>query len=93
MNHFQVGQKVVSLKSAWFNDEEGFQMRTDLPVMGQVYTVAKVSADDAGVFIALCELDPFSLFLSTHFRPVSERKIDISQFKAMLNPQKEQVPA
>lgn len=83
--NFHVGQKVVSLKSAWFNGDEGFQMRSDLPVMGQVYTVANIVVDDAGVFITLRELDPFSLFLSDQFRPIVERKTDISQFQAMLN--------
>ncbi|MCJ8518985.1 hypothetical protein ABID21_001889 [Pseudorhizobium tarimense] len=96
MSNFRVGQKVVCVKN----------MTTDIglpyPEVGTVHTVRDVILcpyskryglrlegwhlgihPDGVEFILMCEA----------FRPVVERKTDISCFKAMLNPSKQTVEA
>jgi hypothetical protein len=79
------------------------------PVIGKIYTVSEIRIGTVGNMpcIALAEI-PFQLvevlvdneirvgdvvFNASAFRPLVDRKTDISIFKAMLAPQTEQVPA
>jgi hypothetical protein len=76
-----------------------------LPQRGVIYTVRDARMTPTGVgFIRVCEIrnpdveyidarhqEPW--FFSEGFRPVVERKTDISIFNAMLTPKTEQVPA
>ncbi len=102
--NFTVGQKVVLVRS--FGDISSLRAAVDgvtLPVQGVTYTVREFDPDMSnGVLcIRLVEvvndihawdgLEPS--FEASLFRPVIQRKTDISVFKAMLNPSKEQVPA
>lgn len=92
MSNFHVGQKVVCVVS----DDYG------VTVEGRVYTVSsliprgKSEADGRMVpGITLHEVAPFFYagFDSRRFRPVAERKTDISIFTAMLTGQKAKVDA
>jgi len=91
--NFHVGQKVVCI-----NDDKSASLR-----LGCVYTVVGLldrmlptclGTTEYGV--ALLEAKPNELhigFASSRFRPVVERKTDISIFKAMLNPSKQRISA
>lgn len=91
--HFIVGQRVVCIDAD----------NTDLLDKGGVYTInyvgcwpARSGLDGAVVLygVGLVEAEASGLgFDARRFRPVVERKTDISIFKAMLNPSKEQVSA
>jgi len=102
--NFTVGQKVVLVRS--FGAISSLRAAVDgvtLPVQGVTYTVREFDPDlSNGVLcIRLVELmnEPHDWdglepsFEASLFRPVVERKTDISCFKAMLNPSKEQVTA
>lgn len=96
---FQIGQKVVCVAETscgGYGDEI-------LPVVGAVYTVRGIDLNRSGckcpTGLWLCEirnkeryytdgLDECS-FASDRFRPLIERKTDISIFKKMLTPTKE----
>ena len=95
MSNFRVGQKVVCL------DDEGSD--GDLS-RGRVYTITKINGDvlysarakSFSVGLELLEAHPsqgFHDFAASRFRPVVERKTDISIFKAMLNTKPEMVGA
>lgn len=89
--NFRVGQKVVCVDG----DDYG------VTVEGKVYTVASViprgrsERDDAmGPGLTLREAlppTPHHGFDARRFRPVVERKTDISIFRALLTPSKEKV--
>ena len=86
---FHVGQKVVCIKHPiphpW--------CRYPVFVKGSVYTVAALDDLEGEVFIAVRELH-WSVFGNiSGFRPVVERKTDISIFTAMLNTSKQEVSA
>lgn len=86
--NFRVGQKVVCIDS----DDYG------VTIEGKVYTIASVMprgrSDRDGAIcpgITLHEVPPPTPhhgFDSRRFRPVVERKTDISVFKSMLTPSK-----
>jgi hypothetical protein len=94
---FHVGQKVVCI--------HGCPSSNPLPhcVKGKIYTVANVYIIDDLTMIELFELPFPGLvdadgewmpgFVAECFRPVVERKTDISIFTAMLNKKPEQVTA
>ncbi|WP_157733180.1 hypothetical protein [Bosea sp. AS-1] len=90
---FYVGQKVECLTIG--------PLKTGLPALslkaGHIYTVARYSrAPDGHMAVWLVEATavyPEYGYLSERFRPVIERKTDISIFKAMLNPSKQEVSA
>lgn len=75
------------------------------PQVGRVYTVRSIYETQSGLKgILLCELDNMRAsqragrerecgFVVNWFRPVADRKTDISIFKAMLNPSKCEVRA
>jgi hypothetical protein len=87
---FHVGQKVVCVKAEW-SDLNG----ETAPVAGGIYTIRAIITypdDFAGLLLVeiinapryyaegLFECD----FIATKFRPIVERKTDISIFTAML---------
>lgn len=96
--NFTVGQKVVRV---------GGNARPNVPAVwpeiGKIYTVRAINVWDYGVLLHLHEIDNSHMvpeysriepgFQAQFFRPVIQRKTDISIFKAMLNPSKEGVPA
>lgn len=92
--NFTVGQKVVCLSG-----ENHPVLWT--PKTGAIYTIRSVFVWNEKAYIRLQEHSsdrcdgPWGEggWDATRFRPVVERKTDISVFKAMLNPSKEQVPA
>lgn len=96
---FRIGQKVVCIRDDW---------RTVLgevrPVKGCVYTIRSLSVDERGdLFLRLHEIinQPHRYaersgeceFWSIAFRPVVERKTDISAFERMLTPSNTKVDA
>lgn len=97
--NFRVGQKVVCIDAS---ERKGPGKYTVLPVQGRVYTVRGISAWQwncgfSGVGLYLEEIHrpptpqgeaPWGCW---RFRPVVERKTDISIFKALLTPSKEKV--
>lgn len=96
---FRVGQKVVCI------DDENFarlDIVSDLPRKGRVYTVAWYGCRPTdlgvpGVFLrelksGICPTHKVTVaWRATRFRPVVERKTDISIFTAMLSPSRETV--
>jgi len=103
---FYVGQKVVCVDAS---NMPGARWRAnEAPVEGQVYTVMAVRVTREGLqVLQLRELDrceavkawvarnigKFAGYDARRFRPVVERKTDISVFKAMLNPAPDLVDA
>lgn len=99
---FYVGQKVIRVDALSTNGSGDIEL-----VEGQVYTIARVVSEvsvyktpktprrhSQGVGFVLGELRNRSVpFAATRFRPIVERKTDISIFKAMLNPSKTEVSA
>jgi hypothetical protein len=91
MCNFHVGQKVVCVDASdgeW-NDIRGGA--TGYLVEGEVYTVASIRKEPEVTFLRLEGV--FSGWASIRFRPVVERKTDISIFRAMLNPSKQLMDA
>ena len=99
---FHVGQKVVCV------NDRNLRVRRDLysslPKQGQIYTVRAITPPDAvtpntpGVLLEEIKGEYSSSgyeygFLAFRFRPIQERKTDISIFKAMLTPKKVRVEA
>lgn len=93
---FHVGQKVVCIDN---KDDDGAISK--ILTVGAVYTIAKLlrgqflTADFQlyrGLGVQLFEVKlPGEYFRSTRFRPLTERKTDISVFTEMLD--KDKVPA
>ncbi|WP_316176178.1 hypothetical protein [Bradyrhizobium sp. SZCCHNRI1073] len=81
---FRVGQKVVCIK--------GCSWREARLVKGNVYTIAAVGKFGNALHVDVAEAEAFSRISpplqwdASRFRPIVERKTDISIFKAMLNP-------
>ncbi len=94
---FRIGQKVICVDADGANNL----------VLGSVYTVKfvysfrftvwhtrNINGEFYSVKLYEAETDPgFSGFCSARFKPVDERKTDISIFKKMLNPKKKTVNA
>lgn len=90
---FRVGQRVACVKvGAWETDDIG-PVPAQMPVYGGVYTIDEIVPDDDGTWLRLDGFDCFALWHARHFRPVVERKTDISLFTAMLNPSQVTVDA
>lgn len=77
---FRIGQKVVLVDDA--------RLPRHGPVKGRVYTVGATKAK----FIELGEIPNCSWF-SSRFRPVVERKTDISAFKEILDRENHGLPS
>lgn len=100
MSNFRVGQKVVCVSDDWNAD---FYEGEHRPIKGNVYTIREISnGRKIPVVLRFEELVNPKLYCggtsecrynANKFRPVAERKTDISIFKAMLNPSKQGVPA
>lgn len=102
MCNFRVGQKVVCIRDDFARDRYA---GVRYPEHGKVYTLRTVEFDDRYqlTFVRLAEIcNPVLMyqggmtevsFDAEAFRPIVERKTDISIFKAMLTPKTEQVPA
>lgn len=99
---FRVGQKVVFVDDTPTQSEcgPGSYWLPNWPVLGQVYTI-RAFVDDDAVFLEEVR-NPVREFLHGvsegsfycwRFRPVQERKTDISIFTAMLTPNKRRVEA
>jgi hypothetical protein len=93
---FDVGQKVICISDDWQQAMRHFV--PNIPRKGGIYHVRGydpivVAPDCIGhEYIWLCEITNPRVgvsepsFLAAHFRPVLERKTNISIFTAMLNP-------
>lgn len=93
MSNFRVGQKVVCIKKDTWNN---IKHNETCPRFGEVLTVRCIDHDFEGAWLrfeeivnplieyscGLCEAH----FRSDRFRPVIERKTDISIFQEMLAP-------
>lgn len=99
---FRVGMKVVCIDDDF--NAQGFVpvFVTDLPMRGNVYTISRIEADDDGIWLFLEEvasrIDVIggwceASFGSEGFRPLRERKTDISVFRALLNTNEKKVEA
>ena len=97
--HFHVGQKVVCVDDVvWFKDGGVTNVKSGLE-KGRIYTVSNIYPiptlyyrGEIGGFVAELvettapgEWKTFLGYSVKRFRPVAERKTDISVFKAMLN--------
>lgn len=106
MTNFHVGQKVVLVRD--FDPDRRASAPSDgiaLPELGPVYTIREIGDFEGDVTVLLEEivnkprfyLDAFEVmeqaFDATRFRPVVERKTDISIFQAMLEPKKARADA
>lgn len=101
---FYVGQKVVCVDDD-VREADGLKRL----FLDRIYTVRAVRSEPGGkwihhwkyesetVFLALAEINDRkagdTAYAASRFRPVVERKTDISIFQAMLNPSREQVQA
>ncbi|BEV47313.1 hypothetical protein CRBSH125_34960 [Afipia carboxidovorans] len=96
---FRIGQKVVCVNDSnihpcWSD------WHSDLIVKGRVYTIASIerSRDRFGFTLTEINSKPwptggYAAWRAERFRPVVERKTDISIFKAMLNPSSRETEA
>lgn len=84
---FRVGQKVVCVKKGrWMSNVRGYH--DDGPVFGERCVVTSIS----GNFISIAGYPKktHTMYKASRFRPVVTRKTDISVFRALLNPVKEE---
>jgi hypothetical protein len=87
---FRVGMKVVCIKLGWPNSRDV----PNRPVFNQVYTIRAIVDD--GIGLLLCEIHNPPMdhvegycepaWWSSRFRPIVERKTDISCLTALLVP-------
>lgn len=88
---FRVGMKVVCIKNTYKKVND-----LGLPgfAEGQIFTVSRMkTVQPWGLFLGFAERDQRNLGHHSGFRPVVEKKTDISIFEAMLTPKKETVKA
>lgn len=83
---FRVGQKVVCVDDTYFEHQI---------TKGAVYQIHSINVEYGDVWLRLSEVNLKSGYSRRRFRPLIERKTDISVFKAMLTPagKKERVDA
>ena len=99
MNNFKVGHKVVCIYDDWGPAPLGGGQVQHWPKKDDVYTVCAITVNGNGkVFIRLREVvNPETdkhheaEFWAECFRPVVERKTDISVFRKLLEPKTEEV--
>ncbi len=97
--NFRVGQRVVCVRDA--KDIIDHDPREAGPQKDSIYTVREVLLEDDGFYLLFDEIrnqpryyaDGYGEVCWHHegFRPVVDRKTDISIFKALLTPSKEKV--
>lgn len=85
---FRVGQKVVCVDN---KPHKGCAFLGDRPVEGEIYTVRKTGLTSwidgrPGILVAEIRNLHDACFWADRFRPVVEKKTDISIFEAMLAP-------
>src|SRR5437879_2428663 len=95
---FRVGQKVVCIVDAAAHIQRHYP-GSNFPQKGGIYTISTIGADSKGALLTFCELSNSHLigktlhdfyismepgFGAEHFRPIVERKTDISIFTKML---------
>ena len=81
---FRIGQKVVCVDNKVRPITAYPEILKKLKVNG-IYHIAKVTHEGAGVHIAEIISPNKTSFFSDRFRPVVERKTDISTFEKLLN--------
>ncbi len=89
--NFHVGQKVVCVDDA--KDYTGSETKLRNGVIYEVEAVVEHLGFTGLVVAGAYSWHPTRAYRSSRFRPVVERKTDISGFKAMLNPSKSKVQA
>jgi hypothetical protein len=91
---FRVGQKVVCVDAGPLVNDAGFVSEAKSLQEGTVYTVTDLFERNGVKALKLAEASPEQsgriAFNARRFRPVVERKTDISIFIAMLNPEQVQ---
>lgn len=102
MSNFHVGQKVVCIKDGPWSSEP-FEKNEVGPNAGDVLVIRGIEINSDGAWLVFkeiinpqyCYLDEYGelQFSSDDFRPVIERKTDISIFQEMLMPKRNEVPA
>lgn len=97
---FRVGQKVVFVGQPW--KLKAYLQRLlhpypgEMPVKGCIYTIENITPEDCLELLGLISpADDYwaAGFNPISFRPIVERKTDISIFKKMLIPKREHLPA
>jgi hypothetical protein len=86
---FYVGQKVVCVNAGPLVNPIGNVHVAPQLEEGRVYTVLAVAAGKGLLLMEVAPSPPHPAFNAERFRPVVERKTDISIFRAMLNPSKQ----
>lgn len=92
---FYVGQKVVCVNAGLAPETGAYAHSLE---EGRVYTVAGIATSRKGnAAVSLAEASPVGArkvgYLASRFRPIVERKTDISCFTDMLKPADERVTA
>ena len=90
---FHIGQKVVCIQDVWVSGEPTQEPPGIIkPSVGDVLTIREMVRQDGVLYFKFAEIHnkPFGGYLETvfeaiGFRPVVEKKTDISVFTAMLN--------
>lgn len=86
---FHVGQRVVCVKDNDFWAHGNYKATSGYPIKGHTYIIDAIENYHCACncsYLILKELSPDDSFFSKCFRPLAERKTDISIFKSLLNP-------
>jgi hypothetical protein len=98
MSKFAIGQKILCVRDDWKNALFGLSVRETgerYPVKDRVYTVIGhdwlLLSDLPGIMIA--EVNNDCIWAEQNFRPIEQRKTDISVFKELLVNPKQKIDA
>lgn len=94
MANFRVGQRVTPKRSGSWRallSRRIFAEGEEAPMFGRIYTIIEIATTTFGTVLRFPEFQ--QRFDAEEFRPVVERKTDISIFTKMLNPQTKKVRA
>jgi hypothetical protein len=83
--HFNVGQKVACVKEGVWCWNDRPVIDSSLPKYGEVHTVIGIGAAGDREYIFLKGYGSNVAFWASNFRPIQEKKTDISVFEALLN--------
>lgn len=89
---FRVGQKVVCINGEWNHDSLNHPRKGDVCTIANIYDPTRPPPYLQCSYLGLVEF-PVAHYAGDYFRPVVERKTDISVFLAMLNPSQVTVDA